>query len=265
MINIKSKHLSAIVIALLLVLSLVSAVKFATDNEDFFDVYSIFNVSNLTAGTVTISNNLTVVGNISADFFSGSGAFLNDLQLNTTLNGTIDGSDVVNPLWLNTTGGNLTGNLNMDNNNISAVDFGRFNFIENAFNITSTFFNGMFNWTTVGSFLSFDGATLTLDQAGINGTIRLIVDESNSTDQLDALNTTSGITKLIDDIYVNVTGDDMTGDLNIFGELNSSSAEVQNNLSIGNLTFNQNPAVEMFLNGSDCVFIKGITKNLIIC
>ena len=38
-----------------------------------------------------------------------------------------------------------------------------------VFNITTSWFKGKFNWTTIGNILSFDGSTLSLNESNING------------------------------------------------------------------------------------------------
>ena len=64
--------------------------------------------------------------------------------------------------------------------------------IFNSVNVT-TWFRGLFNWTSISNFLTFDGSNLDFDDGEFNSTY--------------------------DNRYVEITGDSMTGSLNISGNL----------------------------------------------
>ncbi len=87
------------------------------------------------------------------------------------------------------------------------------------YNITTTkTFNGRFNWSVLSSFLSFTGYILDFSSAKLNDTINALATGLSSAkvnETIRALptgNTTAEIQKA-SDVYVNITGDTMTGNL----------------------------------------------------
>lgn len=118
---------------------------------------------------------------------------------------------------------------------------------------TAGWFEGLFNWTVVSNFLSFDGSTLTLNDTQLNESINSSIDARsgsinvNSSDYWDDLNTINAtqmensggtlniLESWLSSLYCKLTGCTMTGNLNM------SNNDITN---VGNLT------LQGFTNGS---------------
>ena len=80
-------------------------------------------VTNVSGDYISITNNLTALGNITGDYFYGSGAYLTNLNVTGTITGNLDASNITNEYWVNVSGDTMTGNLNMSGNNITNVNY----------------------------------------------------------------------------------------------------------------------------------------------
>ena len=74
-------------------------------------------------------------------------------------------------------------------------------------NSSANWFNGLFNWTTISNFLSFNGHTLTFDDALLNATIIDLDFWTNDTSEDNLINSTGANIKV-----ENITADNFIGD-----------------------------------------------------
>ncbi len=85
-----------------------------------------------------------------------------------------------------------------------------------VYNITADLFKGLFNWTVLTNWLSFDGATLSINQTKFNESTDDRINYYGLIDNESYLSTyNSSYATYAQDIYVNESGDIMTGPLTI--------------------------------------------------
>lgn len=226
----------------LLVLPIVHADTIPYTDWNYKCAYNLKNVSNLTVcNDAKIGRNLNVTGNISANYFFGSGALLKDL--NVTGNFSFNGI--------------MYTNLNMNGYNITNANY----IFSNYF--LGGFFYGIYNWIvgpTSTNYLSFNGTQLDFNETNLNLTIDYKVLEANTSmanyvDAKDILFNNS-MTGYVDTKFVNKAGDTMTGNLNMSGN---------NITNVGYIEFNNNITTHKIYDNSTCLILTGDTSTLYIC
>ena len=107
---------------------------------------SLFNrITNIWAENINVSQNIEVNQNVTASFYFGDGSQLSNIPTNSTIRELSLNQTEGDARYVNSDGDNITGNL------------------------TSTaWFNGLFNWTTLTNWLSFNGAPLSFNETKLN-------------------------------------------------------------------------------------------------
>ena len=227
------KELLIIFAVFLLILPISFADTIPYTDWDYKCTYNLKNVTNLSVcNDARIGHNLFVGGNVSAGYYYGSGAFLNDLNVSGNLSFN----------------GNMWTNLKMNGYNITGINYAFANYF-----IGGWFF-GIYNWiigATSTNYLSFNGTQLDFNETKMNATIKVIkVDNATYADSAGGI---------LGDYYVNKSGDTMTGNLNMSGNnITEVGTSWINNLyvGIGTMVVPPNP---LSVNGSAIIGTPGIS------
>jgi len=128
------------------------------------DTYLYYNGTDFIIDPDVVGSGCVVVdGNLTADYFFGSGAYLSDLNVsgNVSVGGDLDMSGyTLTTSFLH----GLVGSMDMrgDPWYLSGTD------LEVEDNITASWFNGQFNWTSVDNWNSFDGSNLDFNESKLS-------------------------------------------------------------------------------------------------
>lgn len=158
---------------------------------------------------------------------SGGGAEnlsqLNDTNISAPIfTGQVLTYNITTGFWGNKNSTGASGNVSLTN---VAFTNQSNNFTDNQ--TTNGWWNGLFNWTTLTNWLSFDGTTLSFNETKLNFTG--------------------------DQRYVNIDGDNMTGNLNVSGNITAEyylgdGSQLTNLPAGGNLSWNQSLADTLYAN-----------------
>lgn len=151
--------------------------------SDFNNGYEYFMIDRNT-GLITLNNGTLINGNITADYFIGSGAHLTNLNVTGVMNVTGDFTGyAINISYLY--GALGIGGMDMrgDPWYFSGADFQIAEDLLVDGNVTASWFKGIFNWiigSTSTNYLSFNGTQLDFDEAQLNATIENIADTAGT-------------------------------------------------------------------------------------